>query len=409
VEAGDPAVLAYGMGRSYGDSCLNGGGILLDTTGLDRFIQFDPFKGVLECEAGVTLERILELIVPHGWFLPVVPGTRYVTVGGAIANDIHGKNHHRAGTFGKHVSSLELLRSDGSRRICSQEKNVRLFKATIGGLGLTGLITRAELRLRKIANPFISMERVKFSNLEEFRQVSEESDREFEYTVAWVDCSASGSSIGRGLFTRGNHSEPIFGPLKWKRSKPRLSVPFNMPGFVMSRLSIQAFNTLYFHRQLSRVKRAKVPYEPFFFPLDSVKNWNRIYGQGGFFQYQCVLPAHDIDPIRELISRVSKSGIGSFLAVLKEFGAGESPGMLSFPRPGMTLAVDLRNRGDDTLKLLEELDEITFEAGGALYPAKDARMSGECFRKSFRKHREFLKHVDPAFSSSFWRRVMEER
>jgi FAD/FMN-containing dehydrogenase len=402
-------MLAYGMGRSYGDSCLNEGGILLDTTGLDRFIQFDPFEGIIECEAGVSLARILEIVVPHGWFLPVVPGTRFVTVGGAIANDIHGKNHHRAGTFGMHVSSLELLRSDGSRSICSRDKNLPLFQATIGGLGLTGLITRAELRLHKIANPFIAMERVKFSNLEEFLQLSEESDSDFEYTVAWVDCSASGSTIGRGLFTRGNHAAPIFGPIKWKKSKPRLSVPFNMPGFMVNRLTIKSFNTLYYHRQVRKVKRATVSYEPFFFPLDSVSHWNRIYGKHGFFQYQCVLPARDVDPVRELISRVSRSGIGSFLAVLKVYGDGESPGLLSFPRSGMTLAVDLRNRGNDSLKLLEELDEITFQARGALYPAKDARMSGQCFRKSFPKHKEFLKHVDPAFSSGFWRRVMEER
>jgi hypothetical protein len=261
------------------------------------------------------------------------------------------------------------------------------------------------MNLRKIPNPFISIETIKFRNMREFVRISEESDRDFEYTVAWIDCSVGSKSVGRGLFMRGNHAPPQFGTYKWKRKNPSLAVPFNMPGFSINPLSIRMFNWLYFHKQRKEISRDTVPYEPFFYPLDAVLNWNRIYGKKGFFQYQCVVPSDKADAAEEIISRISKAGFGSFLAVLKKFGDVPSPGMLSFSRPGYTLAIDITNAGDKSLKLMDELDEVTRQAGGALYPAKDARMSREMFELSYPRLNEFRSHIDPHFSSDFWRRM----
>lgn len=399
------ALLAYGLGRSYGDSCLNNNGTLLPMAEMNRFIEFDDSEGLLTCEAGVTLEQILELTVPQGWFLAVTPGTKYVTVGGAIANDIHGKNHHKAGTFGTITKSLKLLRSDGGHLSCSRKKNEELFNATVGGLGLTGLMTQATIQLKRIDNPFIAMETVKFRSVEEFVKISEQSDENYEYTVAWIDCSSGRNSVGRGLFMRGNHAPPQFGKYKWKRRKPWLSVPFTMPGFVINPLTISMFNFLYFHKQRREISSALVPYEPFFYPLDAVNDWNRIYGGRGFFQYQCVVPTDTAGAVTEIIRKISDAGYGSFLAVLKKFGDVPSPGLLSFPRPGYTLAIDITNSGEKTLQLLDALDEITELAGGALYPAKDERMSKEMFKRSYPRLSEFKPHVDPAFASDFWKRM----
>lgn len=399
-------LLPHGLGRSYGDSCLNNGGSLLLTRGLNRYIAFDSDQGVLRCEAGVSLAEILDLVVPRGWMLPVTPGTKYVTVGGAIANDVHGKNHHRQGTFGRHVRAFELVRSDGSRQVCSPTENEALFGATIGGLGLTGLITWAEIQLRPIQSTLIESDTVKFANLAEFFQINTESERDFEYTVAWMDCHASGASLGRGHYIRGNHAHAQLNPRPWKQGSPKLAVPFDLPGFVLSPPTIKLFNFAYYHRQFRRVKQQLGGFDPFFYPLDAIRNWNRIYGRRGFFQYQFVLPLTDsTDLVSELFKRISRSGEGSFLAVMKTFGDVESPGWMSFPRPGITLALDFRNAGEKTLRLFRSLDEIVDEAGGALYPAKDARMSGDSFRRAYPRFDEFSQHIDPRFSSSFWRRV----
>lgn len=408
LPATDGFLLPYGNGRSYGDSCLNDGGALLLTRGLDRFIAFDSASGVLRCEAGVLLSEILELIVPQGWFLPVTPGTQFVTIGGAIANDVHGKNHHRAGTFGAQVRGFELLRSDGSRRRCSPTENPDWFTATMGGLGLTGLITWAEIQLRRIANPWIASETIRFGNLEEFFAVSAASDRDYEYTVAWLDCASRGAALGRGLFMRGNHAPALCAarprpPAGW------LSVPFAPPFSLVNHWSLKAFNTLYYHRQRAEMTRGIVHYAPFFYPLDSVLAWNRIYGRRGFLQYQCAIPPiHGHAAIRELLERITHSGMGSFLAVLKIFGEIPVVGWLSFPRSGVTLALDFPNQGAATFKLLESLDAVVVAANGAVYPAKDARMSGARFREFFPQWRRFSAYIDPRFSSSFWRRVMVE-
>jgi FAD/FMN-containing dehydrogenase len=400
----DRSILPFGLGRSYGDSCLNDGGLLLDTKALDRLIAFDAGNGLLRCEAGVTLAAILALTVPKGWFLPVVPGTRWVSVGGAIANDIHGKNHHRAGTFGAHVVRLELLRSSGDRLVCSPEENAELFHATVGGLGLTGLILWAEIRLNRIPGAGIALERIRFGSLDEFFTLTE-SDQQYEYTVAWVDCLARGRRLGRGIFMRGDHAG-------WPGAPPsplveaRLRVPCDAPAGLINRATMRAFNELYYRRQVRGRTRSLVPYTPFFFPLDTVADWSRLYGAAGFLQYQCVVPEQPGSAgMREIFERMTRSGEAPSLAVLKRFGDVPSPGLLSFPRPGLTLAVDFAFRGQRTLALLEDLDRVVRDAGGAVYPAKDARMSPESFRRFFPQWERFAVHVDPKFSSSFWRRV----
>jgi len=400
------SVLPFGNGRSYGDSCLNPGGALLETRALDRFIRFDRETGLLASEAGVLLDDILRLAVPAGWFLPVVPGTAYVTVGGAIANDVHGKNHHRAGTFGRHVRELELLRSNGERLKCSRVEHPQWFSATIGGLGLTGVITWAELQLTRIPGPWLAMEVVRFANLEQFFELCDESDREFEYTVAWIDCLARGRRLGRGLLQRANHSEIAD---RDRRAHVRqLSVPFMSPISLVNAVTLRVFNTLHYHRQWSPRARYTVDLREFFFPLDWVLHWNRLYGPRGFYQYQCVLPGlFARDATAQLLETVALRGQGSFLAVIKRFGSPTSPGMLSFPRAGVTLALDFPNKGASLEHLFRELDEVVSVAGGRLYPAKDARMPGTLFRSGYPRWQEFARYVDPVCSSSFWRRVTE--
>jgi FAD/FMN-containing dehydrogenase len=397
-------LLPRGSGRSYGDSCLNAGGTLVDTAPLDHVIAFDRATGILRCEAGMTLARILELVVPAGWFLPVTPGTRFVTLGGAIANDVHGKNHHAAGTFGCHVRRFELLRSDGARLECAPDSHVELFAATIGGLGLTGLVTWAEIALRPIRSARLDAETVPFSGVDEFLDLSRESNERFEHTVAWVDATARGNRLGRGLFMRANHVEEPQSPLAANAHRARYGIPFDFPAAALSRPLVAAFNTLHFHA--ARRGRARVHFDPFFYPLDGVRDWNRVYGRRGFVQHQSVVPAAQArDAVNAMLEAIASSGEASFLSVLKVFGARASPGLLSFPRPGATLALDFPMRGAGTLALLDRLDAIVMQGGGAIYPAKDARMSPQTFARSFPRLAQFERQVDPAFSSSFWRRV----
>jgi FAD/FMN-containing dehydrogenase len=397
-------LLPRGCGRSYGDSCLNADGVLIDTAHLDHFIEFDRGAGILRCEAGTTLAQILDVIVPAGWFLPVTPGTRLVTLGGAIANDVHGKNHHRAGSFGRHVRRFELARSDGARLECSPEIHAELFAATIGGLGLTGLVTWAEIALRPIRSARLEVETLRFAGIGEFLALSRESSSRFEHTVAWIDANARGARLGRGLFMRANHVEESDGSLGLAPSRPRATVPFDFPDIAMSRPAAAAFNALHYRTAQRGVSTAH--FVPFFYPLDAVASWNRVYGRRGFLQHQSVVPmAAAPGALTEMLHAIAASGEASFLSVLKVFGELPSPGLLSFPRPGATLALDFPMRGEPTLELLEHLDDIVVAAGGALYPAKDARMSAQTFAHSFARAAEFERHVDPGFSSSFWRRV----
>jgi FAD/FMN-containing dehydrogenase len=405
---GTSSLLPYGNGRSYGDVCLNRGGTVIDTRSLNRFVSFDAETGVLRCESGVLLSQILELCVPKGWFLPVSPGTRYVTIGGALANDVHGKNHHKAGTLGCHVRALELLRSDGSRQLCTPDENADLFAATIGGLGLTGLVTWVEIALRKIDGPLLREESIKFANLQEFFRLSELSDADYEYTVAWIDCIAKGASLGRGLFARANHTDSKSQVVDVDRGA-RVSVPFQPPFSLINRLSLKSFNAFWYMRQRQKQHTRTIHHRPFFYPLDTIGDWNHIYGPRGMLQYQCVLPGEDGRAVlRNMLSDIASKGSGSFLVVLKIFGDRESPGMLSFPRPGVTLALDFPNT-PDVFRQLDRLDAMTREVGGAVYPAKDARMSAESFQSYFPRWKEFAGFVDPAFSSSFWRRVTGDK
>jgi FAD/FMN-containing dehydrogenase len=401
------ALLPRGLGRSYGDSCLIDGGTLLDTTRLNHLIEFDRETGRLRCEAGVSFAELLEVIVPHGWFLPVTPGTCQVTVAGALANDVHGKNHHRAGTFGCFVSSFELCRSDGSRLLCSPQENAELFRATIGGLGLTGLISWVEFQLKRVPGVAIDVESVRFKNLDGFFEIAADSDAHYEYTVAWIDCMASGRDLGRGLFFRGNHAESAGDTTA--PSSHKLNVPIHAPGMLLNRWSLRTFNALYYARQRQTIVRRRTHFAPFFYPLDAIDNWNRLYGKRGFLQYQCLVPAEDgAQSIRSVLERIVDAGEGSFLAVLKIFGDVPSPGLLSFPRPGLTLALDFPNRGHSTFHLLEELDSIVRRVGGSVYPAKDARMSPHSFRSYFPHWQQLEALRDPRLCSSFWQRVTRE-
>jgi FAD/FMN-containing dehydrogenase len=364
----------------------------------------DAERGILTCEAGILFDEIFRIVMPAGWFVPVTPGTRFVTLGGAIANDVHGKNHHRAGTIGRHIVRFELLRSDGQRLTCSPTENAEWFRATIGGLGLTGIITWAQLQLRRVPGPCMSVEAIRFANLDEFLHLQSESDRDFEYTVAWVDCLGTGRQLGRGWLERANHSATPT-PAQHARSRG-LNVPFAPPFSLVNAASLRIFNTLYY--QCPRPRHSEQWFETFFYPLDSIGNWNRLYGPRGLYQYQCVIPGDTPrDGTAALLNAIARSGQGSFLAVLKTFGALESPGMLSFPRKGITLALDFPNRGQRLERLFTTLDAIVGEAGGRLYPAKDGRMPGKLFREGFLNWQEFERFIDPRCSSSFWRRVVD--
>jgi FAD/FMN-containing dehydrogenase len=400
--AAPESLLPYGLGRSYGDSCLNLERELIACRRLDRILAFDESTGLVRCESGVTLADIIDVFLPRGWFIPVTPGTRHVTVGGAIANDVHGKNHHRAGTFGTHVHQLGLHRSGDGLVTCSPQQNQGLFRATVGGLGLTGVIAWADLELRRVAGSSIDAEFVPFHSLAAFLDLSRESDPHFEYTVAWLDCFAGKNA--RGIFFRGNHSAVTGGKLRPRRGP---TLPFALPAWAINRYAVKAFNSLYYRVHAARKGASLVSCDSFFYPLDAIGRWNLLYGRQGFLQYQCVIPESNFAALEELLDRIARAGMGSFLAVLKRFGTAPPAGILSFPRPGLTLALDFAMRGARTLELLGLLDKIVEENGGALYPAKDARMSPALFEASFPHWRSFVPYIDPKMSSSFWRRVTE--
>ncbi|WP_374079895.1 FAD-binding protein [Bdellovibrio bacteriovorus] len=407
LPSSDRKILPRGLGRSYGDTCLNSPGLLVGSSLLSHFISFDGTSGLLRCEAGVSLDEILQFCVPRGWFLPVTPGTKFVTVAGAIANDVHGKNHHKAGNFGHHVTCFELLRSSGERVLCSRQEHSDLFYATIGGLGLTGFITWAEFKLTPIPSSWIEQEQIQFHSLKQFFDLSSSSENTHDFTVSWVDCVNSSKDI-RGIFIRGNYSPTrIAENLKVHHSKTIKTIPVFFPNFALNSLSIRAFNELYYRKNLTSTKINTVHYEPFFYPLDSIHHWNKIYGNRGFLQYQFVIPykGDSGTALQEIFHILKRSQMGSFLAVLKTFGPKKSEGLLSFPKEGVTLALDFPNHGEQLLKVLEQCDQIVKSVKGSVYPAKDARMSKESFEAFFPRLNEFEKYIDPQFSSSFWRRV----
>lgn len=339
-------LLPRGNGRSYGDAALND--TVLSTLKLNRLLDFDPDKGELEAEAGILLAELLEFLVPHGFFLPVTPGTKLITLGGAIAADVHGKNHHREGCFSCHLLSFELLRSDGKTYLCSREQNSALFWHSIGAMGLTGIILTARFQLKPIETAFIRQEMLKAPNLQAVMELFEAS-KDWTYTVAWIDCLKKGKSEGRSILFRGEHASlEELTPKQQKHPfkigvKKKFPVPSFFPAFMLNKLTVKAFNFLYFNRQRAKLKTAIVDYDTFFYPLDALNNWNRIYGKGGFTQYQFVLPKeHGNAGLPEVLGVIRKSGLSSFLTVLKLFGPGEEQAPNSFPMEGYTLAIDLK-------------------------------------------------------------------
>jgi FAD/FMN-containing dehydrogenase len=398
------SVLVRGMGRSYGDCGLNPEGPVIMATSLDRLMAFNPTTRRLRVEAGVTIAALLRFLLPQGYFLPVVPGTSLVTVGGAIANDVHGKNHRTAGTFGGWVRKIALLRSDGSEHELDPSDGGGLFAATIGGIGLTGLIRWAELEVVPVPGPAMETETRRFDSLEEGLALAAEPDPAWTHDVAWVDCNATGLSLGRGLMFYGRHAP---GAVRGSLAGPRLAVPDIVPGWVMNGVTMKAFNALYGAMGRLRAGRRRLAHvAPYFFPLDAIGEWNRLHGRRGFFQHQSVVPWQEARPVlRAMLREVAAAGEGSPLTVLKAFGDTVSPGLMSFPMPGVTLTLDLCNRGGFTGRLLARLDGLVREAGGRLYPAKDARMDAATFRAGYPQWEHFATFVDPAFSSQFWRRM----
>jgi FAD/FMN-containing dehydrogenase len=399
------SALPVGLGRSYGDVCLLKDGTLLQTTGMDRLIAFDPATGILTAEAGITLAQILDFAVPRGFFLPVTPGTKYVTLGGAIANDIHGKNHHVAGTFGAHVTQFELVRSDGSRRLCSPHENPDWFAATIGGMGLTGFIPWASLRLIPIVSRNIDVEYTQFHGIDEFLSLTQRYAHS-TYTVSWVDVTSTGRNFARGVFMAGEHAT-LPGELK-PSPGPKLTFPIEAPGFALNKFSVAAFNALYFHKQVQPHKAFAQDYEPYFYPLDAVLRWNRLYGRNGLLQFQYVIPwEHAREGTIAILHEVARSGLASFLAVLKAFGDVPSPGLMSFPKPGITLALDFPIKPGKSFPLFDRLADMTLEFGGRLYPAKDAAMTAAQFQTFYPQWPRLARMRDPLITSSFWERVTQ--
>ncbi len=402
-EDGQP-VIARGAGRSYGDASLLGsGGTTLLTGRLNRMLSFDSGTGVLRAEAGVRLREILEAFVPRGWFLPVTPGTKEVTLGGAVAFDIHGKNHHRDGGISNFVREIELLTAGGETVTCSPEQNEKLFWATVSGAGLTGIITEVALELRPIETAYVAERTLKARNLDDAFALFEEHEPNYLYSVAWIDCLASGDSLGRSHLMFGRHATPD--ELPTKRQQDPLgyepdhlaSLPLDLPEGALSEYTVKAFNALYYARQRKRDRRAVVGVDPFFYPLDAIGDWNRMYGESGFVQFQCVLPMEEsYDGLKEILSQVQESGLASFLAVLKRMGPPDG-GLLTFPTEGYTLALDIPRR-DGLESLLRSLHEITARRGGRVYLAKDAYLQPDTFREMYPALEDWLevkRHVDP--------------
>ncbi|MBI2379735.1 MAG: FAD-binding oxidoreductase [Gammaproteobacteria bacterium] len=395
--------LPWGNGRSYGDSCLAASDRVLAMGGLRRVMSVDWDAGILRAEAGVTLADILALAIPHGWFLPVTPGTQFVTLGGAVANDVHGKNHHRRGTFGAHIRRFALQRSDSGLHVCDANADPALFSATIGGLGLTGVILWVELQLMPVTSSFLDVVSTRFGDLPEFFVLSEALDEAHEYGVAWIDCLARGRTLGRGIYMAANHADDtrLAAP-----SKRKLAVPLTPPVSLINGLTLRAFNALYYGRHKEKTRTYVSDHDRFFYPLDGILHWNRIYGPHGFQQYQCVIPtaaAHD--GISAILAAIADSGTGSFLAVLKRCGDMPSPGLLSFPMAGTSLALDFPESKANQ-RLFPRLDAIVREAGGRLYAAKDAHMSGEDFRAAYPTWTDVEALRDPVLLSRFWQRVI---
>lgn len=382
-------IIARGNGRCYGDASLQN--TIISTSKWNKFIAFDRENGIIEVESGVRLDEVLEVSVPAGFFISVTPGTKFITVGGAISSDVHGKNHHVDGCFSDHVIHFDLMIEDGSIIRCSRNENKNLFWSTIGGMGLTGIVLSAKFLLKKIETSYIRNEAIQAKNLDEIFELFESSES-WTYNVAWLDCLQKGNSLGKSIMLRGEHAtinelpdKLKNNPLKIKK-KLNLNIPFFFPGFVLNSLSIKIFNWIFFNKQGKKHLKNYVDYETFFYPLDAVHNWNRIYGKNGFIQYQFVIPKEKgKEGMRKILETIAKSGNGSFLVVLKLFGDNNPEAYNSFPMKGYTLALDFKvNSGLE--KLVKDLDKIVMEYGGHIYRTKDA-MSNPALTN-------YLKNVD---------------
>jgi FAD/FMN-containing dehydrogenase len=405
--AGRPKCLVIGNLRSYGDEVLSVDGHYVQTTRCDRVLGIDREKDTLTAECGISIDSIQRRVAPLGYELPVTPGTAFLTLGGAIANDVHGKNHHIAGTFGCHVERFELVRSTGEALRCSLDENPDWFCATIGGMGLTGAITWATIRLRRVATPWLQVRSRRFASLDGFFRIDDEESRSNEYTVAWVDCLATGKSLGRGIYSVAN-------PARTDAVKPsstlprfdgsRASVPVKLPVSPVNRLSLSLMNALYYGTH--RAKPRQIHYKRWMYPLDSIGHWNRLYGPRGFRQFQCVVPPDGArQAVGEMLATIAARGQGSFLAVLKNFGSVRSPGLMSFPMAGTTLALDFANRGAPTAALLLRLHQITAAAGGRLYAAKDGCSPAESLAGGYPNFERFKSMIDPGMGSQFAQRL----
>jgi FAD/FMN-containing dehydrogenase len=415
VARGDQAnYIPRGLGRAYGDSALNRDAGVVVQTSLNRFVGFDVRQGVLECEAGVSLQEIITYFLPRGWFLPTTPGTKYVTVGGAIAADIHGKNHHADGSFGMFVLDLTLVTASGEIIACSPSNRPDVFWATIGGMGLTGIIATARIRLRRVETAYCDVTYRRTADLDETLDCFTGGDSSSTYSVAWIDSLARGPSLGRSVIMQANDAKVCELPLSLQAkalaipARRQQSVPFSCPAFLLNSWSVKAFNALYYSG--NRNNRRLVDYETFFYPLDRVQHWNRIYGRRGFVQYQALFPpATARDGLMALLGCITNSRMGSFLAVFKRTGPA-SQGMLSFPYPGYTLALDFPNTGEALRHLVRQLDAILLKHNGRLYLAKDALTSAENFSAMYPRLQEFRRvkeRIDPhrRFVSSQSRRL----
>lgn len=398
---GEP-VGVFGNGRSYADQAIVHDGRLMDMRGLDCVINFDAATGVGVFEAGVLLGAIQRAALTRGFMLGTSPGTQFATLGGAIANDVHGKNHLSAGSLGCFVRALTLQKTNGERLRCSREANAGLFAATIGGMGLTGVIVDAELQLVPVESAFLDVQKRRYRNLDHFFELIDDS-ADWPFTVAWLDCTATGQSLGRGEFERARHA-PDGGYVVPKRGLP--SVPFKPPVSLINRLSIPIFNRAYVARASANWQLSRAAYDAFLYPLDSIAHWNRLYGRAGFFQFQNVVPFDAAQAaLAQALGRIRAARDGSPLVVLKTFGELRSGGLLSFPRPGVTLAIDIPNRGVRTQKLLNDLARITTEHGGCLYPAKTALADVSHIETLASDWPAFLAHRDPGINTVFSQRL----
>ncbi len=409
-------MISRGLGRSYGDAALNKNGNVVLTERVNRFLEFDAKSGKLRAEAGVTMADVIDTCLPRGWFPQVTPGTKYVSLGGCLAADVHGKNHHQVGAFSKSVEAFTLITADGETLKCTRDENDDVFWATAGGMGLTGIVSELTLQLKKVETAYVTSQHMKATDLESTFSVLAEEGSENEYSVAWIDCLARGKKLGRSVIMHGRHASveelgaaQQKAPLRVAHRRHR-RLPVDLPSWVLNPLSISSFNALYYYQQGRKTRPFICDIDRYFYPLDAIGDWNRMYGSKGFVQYQCVLPtANAFDGIKALLQRLAESRRASFLAVLKRMGPA-SQGLMSFPMEGYTLALDLPLRGKGIFALLDELDKQVLTAGGRVYLAKDARLGAKGFASMYPQLKEWRTIklcVDPGnhFTSSMARRL----